>query len=325
MPLALITISLVPLNEGLEAPGFTASVEPMIQLPPEYHHNHTGSLLLVTVIPQAPILTAEWLYAHIDHAIQLQPQSRIVGEDDTAQNVSRQNYNMLRDSETTAVFVGLKLAGLPVEINTDGVAILSILPTSPSAGILQPDDIITELSGNPIVSPDDLMKQLSFLPKGSMLNLKINRNGQIMDFNVPSMDPAQDGGSVRIGISIAPHITGYALPFPIKITARKVNGGPSAGLMFTLGVYDVVTGKNLTGGRTIAGTGTIDIQGSVGPIGGVQQKVVAAERAGAEYFLVPAENYADAAAIAKHIKVIKVTTAQEAIDFLMSLPPIPTS
>ena len=91
--------------------------------------------------------------------------------------------------------------------------------------------------------------------------------------------------------------------------------------MFTLGVYDLLTPGDLTGGRKIAGTGTISLDGSVGPIGGVQQKVVAAERAGAEYFLSPAENYDDAVAMAKHIKVIKVTTAQEAIDFLKSLPP----
>jgi len=105
---------------------------------------------------------------------------------------------------------------------------------------------------------------------------------------------------------------------------QKVSGGPSAGLMFTLGVYDVVTSQDLTGGRKIAGTGTIDLEGNVGRIGGVQQKVVAAERAGAGYFLSPAENYPDALAMATRITVIEVTTAQDAISFLSSLPPLET-
>jgi PDZ domain-containing protein len=112
------------------------------------------------------------------------------------------------------------------------------------------------------------------------------------------------------------------LPFPVRIEPQKVNGGSSAGLMFTLTVYDLVTPEDLTGGRTIAGTGTINLEGKVGPIGGVQQKVIGAEYAGAAYFLSPPENYEAARAVARRIKVIKVTTAAEAIQFLRSLPPV---
>ena len=95
--------------------------------------------------------------------------------------------------------------------------------------------------------------------------------------------------------------------------------------MFTLGVYDLVTGEDLTGGRRIAGTGTIDLEGNVGAIGGVQQKVAAAERAGAQYFFAPSSNYADAEAVAKNITVVEVNTAQDAINFLRNLPPLKTS
>jgi PDZ domain-containing protein len=91
--------------------------------------------------------------------------------------------------------------------------------------------------------------------------------------------------------------------------------------MFTLTVHDMVTPADLTGGRVIAGTGTINLDGTVGPIGGVQQKVAGAEYAGAEYFLSPPENYDDARSVARQIKVVKVATAEEAIQFLRSLPP----
>lgn len=324
LPLAAVTFSLVPLNCGLEAPGFTASVEPMVQLPSQYRHSSTGSLILTTVIPQAPILAGEWAYAHLDRSIRLVPQTEIVPSNKTAQSVSQENYQMLQDSATTAVIVGLRLAGYPVVINNDGVSIVSILPSSPAIAVLQPDDVITVVNNNPVISPADLTKQLESVTPGSTLNLTIERHGHTMDVSVPTMEPLEAGGPVRIGISIVQHNSGFSLPFPVEIVPQKVNGGPSAGLMFTLGVYDLVTDPDLTGGRKIAGTGTMDLEGNVGPIGGVQQKVVAAERAGAGYFLSPAENYADALAMATHITVIKVATAQDAINFLRSLPPLET-
>jgi PDZ domain-containing protein len=321
LPLAAVTICLAPLNRGLEAPGTTASVEPMIQLPQQYRNDSSGSLILLTVIPQAPILSGEWFYAHFDHSIRLVPQEDVVPKDQTAQSVSKENYEAPMDSETKAIIVGMELAGYQAKVNNDGVSITSVLTTSPASTVLQPDDIITSINDIPITTTADLTDYVSTLKQKSILDIIVKRNGQPVGLSVPTMEPETAGGSVRIGISIVQHNSGFNLPFPVQINAQKVNGGPSAGLMFTLGVYDLLTQGDLTGGRKIAGTGTIDLDGSVGPIGGVQQKVVAAERAGAEYFLCPADNYNDAVAMAKHIKVIKVTTAQEAINFLKSLPP----
>ena len=124
----------------------------------------------------------------------------------------------------------------------------------------------------------------------------------------------------KLGIQISP--AGYIFnpPFPISIETNKISGGPSAGLMFTLAVYNSLSTENLTGGRRIAGTGTISIDGSVGPIGGVKQKVFAAEAVGAEYFLCPVDNYTDAVSVAKSIRVVKVTSVEQALDFLRSLP-----
>ena len=320
LPLLAVTFCLVPLNQGLEAPGFTASVETMIELPQEYNHTSSGSLILTTVIPQAPILAGEWAYAHFDNSIRLVPPEQVVPEEKTAQSVSQENFKMLLDSETTAIIVGLRLAGYPAEVKNEGVRVISILPASQANTILQPDDIITGINGIPVSSPSDLTGQLKLLTRQTVLDLKIQRNKQAMNLSVPTMEPSQEDGSVKIGITIEQYAEGYVLPFPVTIEAEKVNGGPSAGLMFTLGVYDRLTEEDLTGGRKIAGTGTIDLDGNVGPIGGVQQKVAAAERAGAQYFLTPVENYEDAAAAAKHITVIKIATANDAIVFLLSLP-----
>lgn len=321
IPQIILTLCLIPVNDGLKAPGFTASVEPMIQLPTEYRHDSKGKLFLTSVISQTPILFGEWLYAHLDNSIQLIPPEEIIPEDETQQSISEEHYQMLLNSEEIAIIVGLQLAGYTVDIHNDGISVIAILPTSLAVGVLQPDDIITGINSNPVFILEDLTMQLDLLIPGATVNLTINRNGQTMDVSVTTIASENAGGHARIGISIVQHTSGYTLPFPIKIDAQKVLGGPSAGLMFTLGVYDILTQEDLTKGRIIAGTGTIDINGNVGAIGGVQQKIVAAERAGAEYFFSPKENYADAISTATRITVIKVETVQEALDFLRSRIP----
>jgi PDZ domain-containing protein len=124
-----------------------------------------------------------------------------------------------------------------------------------------------------------------------------------------------------LGVRLQTVVTDTNLPFAVRIVPQKIVGGPSAGLMFALTIYDLVTPNDLTGGRLIAGTGTIDRDGRVGPIGGVEQKIAAAERAKAAYFLVPPENAEAALQVAKQIEVIPVATFQEALAFLQSLPP----
>jgi Lon-like protease len=318
LPLAAVTLSLLPLNQGLEAPGFTASVEPMVKMPAEYRHDTTGTLLLLTVIPQAPIITGEWFYAHIDHTIKLKPPEQIVPDDKSAQTISKENYRMLIDSETTAVIAGMRLAGYPAEVNNAGARITSVLAEAPSSAVLKTDDIITKIDGITVVTPADVIEQVHQLTTPSIIKMEIKRDGESLTLEVPTFIPDAADGAVKIGITLEQYSTGYTLPFLVEIVAEKVSGGPSAGLMFTLAVYDLLTGKDLAGGLIIAGTGTMDLEGNVGAIGGVQQKVAAAERAGAVYFLCPADNYADALAAA-HIPVIKVTTALEAIEFLLEL------
>jgi len=321
LPLLAFTASLVPLNLGLKAPGTTASVEPMVQIPQQYVYESKGRLILTSVIPQAPILFFEWVYARFDTSIQIVPEDKIVPPDETMQSQAEEGHRMLASSESIAAAEGLCLAGYQVTEISDGVVIDAISPGSPAAALLEIGDIITHLNGQNVKSINDLQVLLRAQNDGAILSLGIIRDGRSLLVKVPALAPAEPGGSVRIGIIVHTDITGFDFPFPVEIKPEKIVGGPSAGLMFTLAVYDLLTPADLTRGWAVAGTGTIDLNGNVGPIGGVQQKVVAAERAGAKYFLAPAENYQDALTAAKNIKVIRVTTVQEAIAFLDGLPP----
>jgi PDZ domain-containing protein len=152
------------------------------------------------------------------------------------------------------------------------------------------------------------------------VKLDIQRGEENLQVSVPLMTPASPNDKPKLGIAIQSAGFDFKPPFPISIETQKINGGPSAGLMFTLTVYNLLSTNDLTGGLKIAGTGTINLDGTVGPIGGVKQKVFAAEGVGAIYFLCPVENYADAISVAKNIKVIKIATVEQAISFLHSLP-----
>ena len=228
---------------------------------------------------------------------------------------------MLDQSEVVAAAVGVRLAGYSTEITGQGARVDSILPESLAKGRLQPGDVITAINGQPIGSATNLINLVKMQNPGAPAALQILRGGNTTDVTVGLLPPLTPGGPPRIGISVEDAGFDYHLPFPVKIVPQKIVGGPSAGLMFTLTVYNLLSPVDLTGGHKIAGTGTISPDGSVGPIGGVEQKVAAAEMAGAEYFFAPADNYADALKAAHHINVIKVETVEQAVAFLHSLPP----
>jgi PDZ domain-containing protein len=315
-----VTSSLLLTNDGLEAPGLALSTDPMVEVPASHRYPQAGSFILTTVIPQAPITAGEWLIGQLTPAVRIVPPATIVPDNLTPQEIARQGFDMLDESENTAIVVGLQQAGFNAAMVGKGVRVLSIETNSPAQGLLQPGDVIVALNGIPIRTSNDLIGQVQGQAPDATVQLQVDRLQRKIDLSVPLMPPAAPGNPPRIGIAIASAGSDVSLPFPVKIIPQKIVGGPSAGLMFALTVYNAVTPGDLTGGRKIAGTGTINLDGGVGPIGGVEQKVVAAELAGAAYFLSPPENYAAARSVARHIQVVKIATITQAIEFLRSLP-----
>jgi PDZ domain-containing protein len=322
--LALILLaafsSILMINNGLDAPGPALSVEPMVVVPAQVRHTHSGTFILTTVFSHAPIFIGEWLLAKVKPAFVIVAPEVVVPKNTTMQEQARQGYQMLDDSEAAAITVGLRLAGYSVEMIGKGVRVDEILPESRANGILQIGDVITALNGGSIQTTQDLTKAVSTQLKNTSVQLEVVRNQDKMKLIVPLMPAALPSDKPKIGIAIESAGFDFKPPFPVTIVTQKISGGPSAGLMFTLTVYNALSSQDLTDGKKIAGTGTINLDGSVGPIGGVKQKVAAAEETGAVYFLCPVDNYSDAVSVARNIKVIKVATVQDALDFLQSLP-----
>jgi PDZ domain-containing protein len=314
-----VTFSLVLTNDGLEAPGAALSVEPMVRVPPDHLHPPDGTFILTSVLVQTPITAGEWVVGKLNPVVKIVPPETIVPEDTTPQEQARQGFEMLDESETTAIVVGLRLAGFKADLVGKGIEVVELQPDSHAVGILQPGDVITQVNGEAVLMPSELVDRIK-AQTGKSVRLAFQRAGRQLEADVPLIPPIQSGDAPRIGVVIQPAGFDVDLPFPVEIHSQKIVGGPSAGLMFTLTVYNLLTPDDLTAGLRIAGTGTIALDGTVGPIGGVEQKVAAAEAAGAVYFLCPADNYNDAVAVARNIQVIKIANVEQALTFLQGLP-----
>ena len=184
----------------------------------------------------------------------------------------------------------------------------------PSAGALQVGDVITSVDGAPVPTSATVTQLVQARPAGTALRIGYTRSGTAGTAQITSR--AGDQGRPRIGVEIEqrqPH------PFELKIDLGDI-GGPSAGLMFALGIIDKIKPEDLTGGKIIAGTGTIDDAGRVGPIGGIPQKLVGAKEAGAVAFLVPVDNCAEALRNPQPgLPMLRVATLDEALAALATL------
>lgn len=320
--MAGIAATLLLTNNGIEAPGFALSVEPMVEVPQPDRYQPGGTFILTSVISQSPIPLGGWLLGKLSPAYNVLPPEKRTPNQIPAREEAIQNYQMLSHSEIVGTIVGMRLAGYQIDITGKGAQVMSVLPESLAQGLLQPGDVIVGFNGETIQSASDLIAQMKNQTPHTTVHLMVSRDQQVRAIDV-ELTASQTDNHAILGITVQDAGFDYQLPIPVKIVPQKIVGGPSAGLMFALTVYNMLTPTDLSSGLKIAGTGTISLDGTVGPIGGVAQKVAAAESVGAKYFLSPAENYPDARAAARRIKVIKVTTIDEAIQFLQSLSKSP--
>jgi PDZ domain-containing protein len=280
----------------------------VIQISGTQTYASTGQLRLTTVkvAPETKLLPAIAGWFADDEAVV--PKELIYPPDQTEQQVEQQNAEDFQASQTSAETAALTELGYPVQ-----VTVSKVTPGGAAEPVLKAGDVITSVDGKPVKTAPDLTDAIRAKPAGSTFTIGYTRGGQPAEASITTK--AVDG-QPRIGVEIEqkqPH------PFDLKFDLEDI-GGPSAGLMFTLGIIDKLGADDLTGGKIIAGTGTIDDQGDVGPIGGIPQKLVGAKEAGAVAFLVPADNCKEAKDNAVDgLPLYKVGTLDEALNALNAL------
>jgi PDZ domain-containing protein len=268
-----------------------------------------GQLRFLTVDVTYPLTLFEAVRGWLDPNEAVVPRELIFPPDQTTDQVNKQNTADFVNSLSNAKAAALSRLGYPPV-----VAVKDVKPDSPNASLLKPGDIVTAVDGTPTPTPDKLLTAIRSKPVGSTLTLNLTRDGAATTVQVTTV--AGDGGVPQVGFT--PEVRSSA-PFTINIPIEGI-GGPSAGLMMALGIMDKLEPEDLTGGRIIAGTGTIDASGAVGAIGGVPQKIIAAKSAGATIFLTPKDNCDEAVHNArKGMLLVQVDSLDTALSALQTL------
>jgi Lon-like protease len=314
----------------------------LLIVPPSQNHSIDGTLYMVDVLvgPATPaqyILSKLGLLHTFDKGTQLVPKSAVLGTTPPAQ-LPCQNAQQMSGATSSATVVALNRLGYHVVENDLGAQLQEVAPSSPaSAAGLKCNDLVVGAGGTRIKTWPQLVDVIHAAHPGQAMPLTVQRVGQSGKTEILKLTAHLTGTPAGSGEAAQPQqaflgvegftSTTYVLPFNVVIKVGDI-GGPSAGLALTLGLLDILSNGNLTGGHRVAATGTINLDGTVGDVGGVAQKAVAVRNAGAQLFLVPPQEYQAAKSQAGSMKVEAVTTLQQALDDLEAIGghvPQPTS
>lgn len=283
-------IALVPAPYAIYAPGPVTNVlgkvgsARLISIAGAPTYQPTGTLDMTTVEvyggPGRRLSLPQVLQAWVSRSRAVLPQEQVFPPGQSAQQVDSENAAEMSDSQRSATAAGLREAGLSVP---ETVTIEAVSGSAPAAKVLRKGDVITGIDGVATVDSAAVRAKVSALAAGHDLTVQVRRDGRTLQERTKTT--SQDGRTI-LGVGLDPT---FRFPVDVKFATREV-GGPSAGMIFALGIYDLLTPGELTGGRVVAGTGTIDSAGTVGAIGGIAQKMVGARSAGARWFLAPADN-----------------------------------
>lgn len=304
---------LVPMPLVSSAPGSSEDIGPLLSVDAPTTEL-TGDLGLLTVRVDQPSIL-DTLVAWLDDHRDLRPRDHVIPGHVDQRDYLQQQRREFRRSFRVAAAVGLRAAGLETTVRT-APRVVGVLPDGPAAGVLRIGDVIRTFEGTPVTTTDQLVAAARDVELGQRLTLGIERDGEprtvtVVAGRVPGL--AQPG----MGITLHTWEEDIELPVDIALVDQQGIGGPSAGMMIALTVYDLMSDEDLVAGRDVVGTGTVDGDGTVGPVGSIREKTYTAIEADADVMLVPATQAADAADAADgRIEVIGVSTVAEAIQVL---------
>ncbi|QYJ05714.1 PDZ domain-containing protein [Nocardioides panacisoli] len=221
----------------------------------------------------------------------------------TADEEEERGQVQMTTSQDVAKAVALGEAGYDLDT---AIQVQAVAEDGAANGKLLAGDVFLSANGQQVSTPQDVVDAVEANGSDDPVDFRVRRDGEQLDVAVA---PEDVDGEARVGISVA---QGFDFPFEIKLRVNEAIGGPSAGLMFALAIYDTLTPGSLSDGEVVAGTGELAPDGTVGPIGGIEQKIAGAEDAGAELFFVPPDNCRDVTALDPDLRLVKAETMHDA-------------
>ncbi|MGZ5403805.1 MAG: YlbL family protein [Nocardioides sp.] len=308
-----------PLPYVIYAPGLTVDVlgttdgeesgTQIIEVAGAETFHDDGQLRLTTVLvtqPESDVNLFQLLRAWIDSDEAVYPFDAVYGPDETDESRDEEGASQMATSQDDAIAVALTELGYDVN---RGAVVARIIEGSPADGELEVDDRLLTINGTPVTSVEEAGLAVFDAPVDEPVELRILRGEEQQTLSITREEVE---GELRLGFVMR---NDYEFPVEVTVGVDPAIGGPSAGLMFSLAIYDTLTEGSMTGGASVAGTGTITSDGRVGAIGGIDQKIAGAREDGAELFLVPADNCDDAVE-SPHgdMRLTRVATMTEAVD-----------
>ncbi|WP_019120494.1 SepM family pheromone-processing serine protease [Brevibacillus massiliensis] len=330
---ALIVLSAyIPLPYYVTRPGSAIELSPMVTV--EGGTKDEQGTFMLTTVRMGQATPIWYLYAKLSPDAELIDKNLVVDEGESEEEYTQRELEVMKNSQKLAEAVAFQRAGYDVKIEPQGVLVLGGVKGMPAGEVLKVGDVITRVDQHRVLTADELSSYLNGKKAGDKVDITYERGGRELQAQValallPPQGPGQDR---RVGLGIR-RDNKLLIEVPKKVTiASQGIGGPSAGLMMTLEIFDQLeTGVDLTRGYRIAGTGSINPDGTVGRIGGINHKIVAANATGAEIFFAPNDpgpgisNYEEAVETAKKIgsamKIVPVKTVDDAIRYLKELQP----
>jgi PDZ domain-containing protein len=303
-----------PLPFVTYAPGLTVNVlgdngkEPIISVQGHRTYHDDGQLRMTTVSvternARLDLFTLMRTWFSRNDAVY--PFSSVYGTTGNQEEDAQEGQVQMRTSQQSAEVAALTALGYDLHPE---VRVVEVTKGMPAEGKLRVHDELLRVGGTRVTETTDVAGLIANVPEGASVPITVKRGGKTVTVR---LTPVHKDGARLVGITLSPH---YHFPFKVKVNISEAIGGPSAGLIFALSIYDTLTPGSITDGQVVAGTGTIDAQGRVGEIGGIQQKIAGARQDGAQLFLVPPANCADALG-SNHgsMRLAKAATLKDAI------------
>jgi PDZ domain-containing protein len=309
LALAVGVLWLVPSDHYIVLPDEARPVDPLISVPGENESVRTAGIYMVDVrVGRASLF--ERLFPQVYEGASLVPERVInpVGVSDTQRRQSSLKDMTL--SQKIAVTVALRELGRTVTVRSSGAEVDLVVPDAPADGNLEVGDIIVAARGQTVRSTDDLSAAMKPVRPGSRVTFVVRREGRRVSVELGTRADPDDKSRAVVGVQVQDSKT-FAFPLNVEIDTPGI-GGPSAGLAFALDIVDEL-GREVDRGRRVVATGSLSLDGDVAEIGGIRQKTFGARAAEADVFLVPDANAAEARRYADGLRVVAVSSFEEAL------------
>jgi Lon-like protease len=309
---------LTPSESYIFLPDKARPVDPLVTVAGAKDRRDRGGIYFVDIFVRKATLL-ERLFPGLHEGSTIVPPSAVRPPGVSDAQRRKQDLRAMAQSQTIAGAVALRALGYRVKIRHLGALIEQVVRGAPADGRLRPGDVVVRANGRPVRTPDDLRRALRSRPPGSSFALAVRRPSGLATVRLKTIVDPQRPGHPVIGVLVG-DAAKVELPLKVKIDAGGI-GGPSAGLPFALEVMEKL-GRDVDHGRRIAATGELELDGTVDPIGGIEQKTIGVRRAGVHIFLVPAgDNAREARRYARGVRIIPVKSFQQALHELATLAP----